>query len=424
MLDLEYVVFPARQRETRAPLFFLLGGPGESATAIAPFIPKSPFFDLLDTRALILLDQRGTAGSHRLQCPPPTDPARHFGKLFDPDDVTTCRRELEQKADLRLYTTSIAVEDLDALRSALGYERIVLWGGSYGTRVAMEYLRRHGDHVERAILDAVAGLDSYMPLYFAFDAQRAFDRVVDDCGAEPACANAFPDLDDAFRTVLDRLREAPVQVTIRTGADNRRTEVPYSIGDFGYTIRGMLYDTRLTARLPAMLDLAARSGDLAGFANEYYRRSDTLGDHLANGMYLSVVCAEDVPFITDDAALRWTAGTFLGSYLIADYRRACSLWVRGEIPPDYHHTVQSDVPVLLLSGGRDPSTPPRWADRAVAGLANGRHVVFPAGGHGVGNTPCGMAIIRDFLSGAEPPVIDASCAASDEERRPFVTKLE
>lgn len=420
-IDLDYVVFPARGQETAPPLFFLLGGPGEAAASIAPFVDRSPLADLLDTRALVLLDQRGTAGSHRLQCPPPAEAARHFGHIFDPEDVAACRAELSAKADLRLYTTTIAVEDLDVLRAALGFERIVVWGGSYGTRVAMEYLRRHGDHVERVILDAVSGLDGLMPLYFAYDAQRAFDRVLADCAAEPACAQAFPALGRSFDEVLDRLREGPVRVAILVGDDTRPVEVPFSLGDLGYTIRGMLYDRMLTARLPAMLERAARTGDLAPFAQEYFRRSSTLGDGLANGMYLSVVCAEDVPFISDDAALRWSAGTFLGTYLIEEYRRACSLWKRGEIPADYHQVVRSDAPVLILSGGRDPSTPPRWGEKTVGGLPNGRHIVFPAGGHGVGGTPCGMGIIRSFLAGTQPAQLDAACASSEAERTPFRT---
>jgi pimeloyl-ACP methyl ester carboxylesterase len=421
VLDLDYVVFPARRQESAPPLFFLLGGPGEAAASIAPFVERSPFADLLDTRALVLLDQRGTAGSHRLQCPPPADPSGHFGRIFDPGDVAACRAGLSARADLRLYTTTIAVEDLDALRAALGYERIVVWGRSYGTRVAMEYLRRHGDHVERAVLDAVSGLDGFMPLYFAYDAQRAFDRVLADCASEPACAQAFPGLGRTLDAVLDRLREGPVRVAIRAGADAGPVEVPFSLGDLGYTIRGMLYDRQRTSRLPAMLDRAARTGDLAPFAQEYYRRSSTLGDDLANGMYLSVVCAEDVPFITGDAALRWTAGTFLGTYLVEEYRRACSLWARGEIPADYHAIVRSDAPVLILSGGRDPSTPPRWGEKAAGGLPNGRHVVFPAGGHGVGDTPCGGGIIRSFLAGTHPKRIDAACASSEAERTPFET---
>jgi pimeloyl-ACP methyl ester carboxylesterase len=421
VLELGYVVFPARRQESAPPLFFLLGGPGEAATSISPFVERSPFADLLDTRTLVLLDQRGTAGPHRLQCPPPANPSGHFGQIFDPGDVAACRAGLSARANLRLYTTTIAVEDLDALRAALGYERIVVWGRSYGTRVAMEYLRRHGDHVERAVLDAVSGLDGLMPLYFAYDAQRAFDRVLADCAAETACAQAFPGLARTFDAVFDRLREGPVRVGIRAGAGDGPVEVPFSLGDLGYTIRGMLYDRQRTARLPAMLERAARTGSLAPFAQEYYRRSRTLGDDLANGMYLSVVCAEDVPFITGDAALRWTAATFLGTYLVEEYRRACSLWERGEIPADYHAIVRSDVPVLILSGGRDPSTPPRWGDKAAGGLPNGRHIVFPAGGHGVGDTPCGTGIIREFLAGSHPKQIDASCASGEAERTPFLT---
>ncbi len=421
VLDLDYVVFPARLDELAPPLFFLLGGPGESATSIAPYVMRSPLADVLDHRALVLLDQRGTGGSHLLQCDAPAEPAGHFGALFDPEDVRRCRNELATKADLRFYTTTIAVEDLDALRSRLGYERIALWGGSYGTRVAMEYIRRHGERVERAVLDAVSGLDGRMPLFFAYDAQHAFDRVAADCAADPACAAAYPDLEGDLAAVIDRLREGPAGVEIRTENDGPPVEVPFSLGDFGYSIRGMLYSSDQTASLPGFLHVAATAGNLRPFAQAYYRRSASLGDGLANGMYLSVVCSEDVPFITDDLAFRWTAGTFLGDYLIHEYRRACDLWDRGEIPADYHRPVRSDVPVLVLSGARDPSTPPRWGERAVRGLSNARHVVFPFGGHGNGDTPCGAEIIRAFLAGAEPSSLAASCVDAAVQQTAFRT---
>lgn len=417
VLDLDYVVIPAQREETSPPIFFLLGGPGEAATSVAPFVLSSPLADLLDRRALVLLDQRGTGGSHRLQCPPPDDPARHFGRLFDPADVNACREALVENADLRFYTTSIAVQDLDELRRRLGYDKIALWGGSYGTRVAMEYLRRHGDLVERAVLDGVSGLDGTMPLYFAHDAQAAFDRVVDDCELESACSTAFPDLHADLAAALDRLRDGPVVVEIAVGDGTSTATVPFSLGDFGYAIRGMLYSSRETAFLPAYLHAAATTGNFRAFAQIYYRRSASLGGELANGMYLSVICAEDVPFITDELARRWSAGTFLGEYLIHDYREACGLWDRGEIPEDYRDGVRADAPVLVLSGGRDPSTPPRWGERAVEGLSNGRHIVFPYGGHGVADTPCGAAIVREFFAGAAPAELDASCV-DDEGHRP------
>lgn len=419
VLELDYVVIPARREELAPPLFFILGGPGESATSIAPFVLQSPLADVLDTRNLVLLDQRGTGGTHRLQCPQPDEPERQFGCLFDPEDVKACHDELAKLADLRLYTTSIAVEDLDALRLQLGYDEIALWGGSYGTRVAMEYIRRHGEHVERAILDALSGLDGRMPLFFAFDAQKAFDQVVADCTAEPACASSFPHLVNDLAATLDRLRGGPLQIKIRAGNPKRVVEVPFSLGDLGYTIRGMLYKPDETSRLPALLHLAAEEGNLTPFAQAYYRRANSLGDALANGMYLSVICAEDVPFITDDEAERWSAGTFLGEYLIHEYRQACALWDRGEIPDDYHEPVRSDRPVLIISGGRDPSTPPRWGEAAVRGLPNGRHIIFPYEGHGVGDTPCGATLIRRFLDGAHPDQLDPSCALDEESRIPF-----
>jgi pimeloyl-ACP methyl ester carboxylesterase len=419
-IDLAVVVFPARSATPKAPIFFLTGGPGESATGIAPHVAGSPFERLLADRELVLVDQRGTGRSNQLPCPPPATPAGYFGHVFDPERVSTCRGELEKRADLTLYTTSIAMDDLDDVRAWLGYDKVVVWGGSYGTRAAMEYMRRHGNHVERAILDAVIGLDSFMPLSYAYDAQRAFDRVAADCAAEAGCAAAYPALERALAAVLDRFRGGPLAVPITPGKDTAPVAVPYAIGDFGYTIRGMLYSPRQTARLPKLLAAAAASGDaLTPFAQAYYDRASQLGDAVADGMYLSVLCAEDVPFIEDDAVLRWTAGTYLGTYLIDDYREACRLWVRGAIPRDFHQPLSSDVPTLIFSGGRDPVTPPHWGNDVVKHLPNGRNVVFPAGGHGVSTTRCGIQLVERFLAGTAPRDLDISCATAPAARTPF-----
>ena len=144
-----------------------------------------------------------------------------------------------------------------------------------------------------------------------------------------------------------------------------------------------------------------------------------LGTAVANGLYLSVLCAEDVPYIEDDAVLRWTAGTYLGTYLIDDYREACSRWVRGAIPDGYHRPLSSDIPTLVFSGGRDPVTSPRWGDEVVSHLANGRHIVFPEGGHGASGTPCGLRLIGEFLAGTAPRDLDLACTTEAESRTPF-----
>lgn len=418
-LDLDVVVFPARSSPERAPLFFLLGGPGEAATDIARWVPESPLATLLEHRALVLVDQRGTGGSHRLHCPPPDTTQGHFGHVVDSDDLAACRESLAGRADLDLYTTSIAMDDLDELQARLGYEKVVVWGGSYGTRAAMEYLRRHGEHVEAAILDAPVGFDAAMPLHYAYDAQRALDRVVADCARDEACATAYSTLARDFATVLDSFREGPLRARVRPSKDAEPIAVDYSLGDFGYTIRGMLYSPRQTARLPKLLAEAAASGDPSAFAQAYHDRSVALGDAVASGMYLSVLCAEDVAFIDDGAVHRWTAGTYLGTYLVDDYRDACARWTRGEIPPGFRSPVRSDVPTLVFSGGRDPVTSPRWGDRVVEHLANGRHIVFPEGGHGVTWTPCGIRLVEAFLDGVDPRDLDLACTSEAESRVAF-----
>jgi pimeloyl-ACP methyl ester carboxylesterase len=222
-----------------------------------------------------------------------------------------------------------------------------------------------------------------------------------------------------FTVVVDRFRGGPLRAAVRPSEDAAPVVVEYSLGDFGYTIRGMLYNPRQTARLPMLLARAAATGDLSAFAQAYYNRSVALGDAVANGLYLSVLCAEDVPYMDDGAVYRWTAGTYLGTYLVDDYRDACARWTRGEVPPDFHRPVGSEVPTLVFSGGRDPVTSPRWGERVVEHLANGRHIVFPDGGHGVTGTACGIRLIEAFLGGVRPRDLDGGCATEPESRVRF-----
>jgi pimeloyl-ACP methyl ester carboxylesterase len=421
-IAINVMVIPAVGTGKKAPIFWLEGGPGGAATDDAPlFMDHDPDLKFLRNHDIVLVDQRGTGSSNLLQCAPPPPPQGFFGHVEnDPDRLKSCREQLEKKTDLTRYSSSLAADDLDDVRAWLGYDKIVVWGGSYGTKAAQVYMRQHPSHVAAAILDGVDPFSSKDPLYYAYGSQKGLERLFADCTAQPSCGKAYPYLAQSFAKLLDGFRRGALTAHIRTNPKAAPIPVRYSLGDFGYTVRGILYNPQQTALLPQQITAAANSGNVDVFAQTYYNRASDLGGALSEGVYLSITCSEIQPYDKDEE-VRWTAGTFLGDYLVEDYRRACALWPRAKIPADYFEPLQSDIPTLLFSGGRDPTTPAEFAADVARHLSHGLHIVFPQGGHGNAGNPCGLSIVKAFLESRSVKGLDTSCANAVTTRVPFVT---
>lgn len=427
-ISLKIVVFPATgQDKAPDPLFYIPGGPGSSATEDAPYIAQD-FAKIRERRDLVFLDQRGTGGSNPLNCVffNPSDLQSYLGYWNPLEDVRKCREELETKADIRLYTTSLAMDDLDDVRAALGYKQINIFGGSYGTRAAQEYLKRHGKHVRAAILHGVAPTGQLMPRDFPQHTERALNGVIDECFADEACRTAFPNLRSEVKTALERLLRGPVEVDVKYPPNsNKTTRVKLSRDLAGEAIRYMLYQTWAAGRIPLYIHLAAQGNftPLAESAIFYRQQIVATG---ATGMYLSVTCAEDLPWIKAGEGERNGENTFLGDYRLRQQREACALWSRGEIPNDYAAPTRSDVPVLIFTGQWDPVTPPLYGEMAAKYLPNSLHVIVPSGGHGFGGLEgldCITNLLVNFINEGSTKRLDTSCVKGIR-RRGFLLKLE
>lgn len=410
-IDLQVVVVPALAASPKPdPVFFLAGGPGQAATQIAGFALGAAD-RLRETRDFVFVDQRGTGGSHALFCEVPGDDAPladRFDSTFEPDAIERCRDD--QDADLRLYGTSIAVDDLDDVRDALGYGAINLWGTSYGTRMGLAYLRAHGDHVRTAVLDSVAPMSLYLPLSIAKDADRALDQLFLDCAADAACRAAFPALRDRFHAFVARLSDEPLHATVKHPVTGRDEALVLERDAFLSALRGMLYSAELSALVPLALDRAI-SGDLTPFVGLAMELGASMERTFATGMFLSVVCAEDVPFFGMADVEREAAGTLFGAASAREVVRACGLWPRGDVPARFRDPVESDVPVLLVSGALDPVTPPAWAEDAKKTLRRSASVVFTGTGHNAATTACARRVVASFVDRGTVEGLDAACAA-------------
>ncbi len=427
-IKLKIVVFPATGKDPLSdPFVYIPGGPGSSATEDAPYVAQA-LGRIREKRDLLFVDQRGTGGSNPLDCElfNPADLQSYLGDFFPLDDVKKCREQLEKKADLTLYTTSIAVDDLEELRQALGYDKLNLMGASYGTRAAMVFLRQHPQSVRTVTLFGVSPTSHHMPRTFAPDTERALQGVLAECAADQACNGAFPNLRGEAKAVLERLLKGPVEVSVRSpmrdGAQaNEVTKVKLSRDLAAEAIRYMLYNPGAVPRIPLFLHQAAEGNflSLAQAALEYRRRIVASG---SNGMYLSVTCAEDLPWAKPEEVTRLSVNTFLGDYRMKQQRAACELWPRSPIPPGYSSPVKSAAPVLIFTGQWDPVTPPSHGDFVAKSFSNSLHLVVPQGGHGLGGmqgAACVDKLHAEFVEQGSVKGLDATCVKAIK-RQPFV----
>jgi pimeloyl-ACP methyl ester carboxylesterase len=419
-LELRVAVVPALAANPRPdPLFILVGGPGQAATEAGAPLAET-LREVRNKRDIVLIDQRGTGHSHPLTCA--SDRAQPLAELFAPrpelEETRACHAALD--ADTTLYATPTAMDDLEDVRAALGYEHINLWGGSYGTRAALVYLRQHPERVRSVILDGSAPFALKLPLYVARDAQRALERLYADCAADADCQQAFPEARARFDALLDRLGGGGLEVHL----DHPRTGLASSLwierAGLASAVRNLLYVPQLAGLLPLAVDRAL-SGDFGAFiasADAFAR-----GVSVSTGMFMSIVCAEDVPRFDAGQVDELTRGTFLGGQWLGELRAECDAWPAARLPESYFEPVRSDVPTLLLSGELDPVTPPSWGELVAQGLSRSRHITVPGAGHGTTSLGCIPELEAKFIESLDPVGLDATCV--ERLQRPaFFTSLQ
>lgn len=412
-VDIHYLVVPALARNKQPDAVLLLaGGPGQSAINVASrVLPR--LSRLNNRRDLVFIDQRGTGQSAPLECP--DDNRLPVAELLEPAAqmrrLDACRAQLEalpygQNGGLRYFTTTIAMQDMDAVREALGVPQWDLVGASYGTRAALEYLRQFPSRVRRTVIDGVAPPDMVLPASFSTDTQAALEQLF------TAHAKTHPALRADWQKLLASLPRTVTVPQPLTGEPEHFTV------DRALLLRAMrppLYQPGLAAALPAAIHAAATEGRFEGLFGLTTAFGAGKGLKLAMGMHFSVVCAEDVPRIPQASD---TPGADFGRNDVEMYSRACRDWPRGEVPAEFYKIPPAPSPVLLLSGGADPATPPRHGERVAQALAVGhparvKHVVVPESGHGVMAVGCVRDLVFRFIDAkadADALPQDVSCA--------------
>ncbi len=407
-LELAVAVVPALNLEPEPdPLVPLAGGPGGGAIQFYAAYAGA-FEPVRRDRDILLVDQRGTGGSARMDCP--FDDEIVEGFYTNEQTLEFTRSCLEQLPhDPRFFTTSVAVGDLEALRLALGYPSLNLLGTSYGTRVAQHFARRYPGSTRSLILDGVVPPQVPLGPEIATEAQRALDDIFERCLNDPACSERFPEIDLDFQSVRAQLKRAPVTVDLSDPVSGTRASIVFGQNELAAALRLLAYQQRSVAIVPLLIHEAGNN-NFAPIAAQFQLTVRRLSDALALGMHNSVVCTEDLPLIDRDA-IDFAAldATYIGALQLEALETICSVWPRGPIDDGFATPLATDIPVLLLSGDADPITPPRYADLAALELSNARHLIGFGQGHGQIAAGCMPKLLAKFVATANAVDLDASC---------------
>lgn len=422
-IDLNIIVIPAIQKnESKPPIFYFEGGPGLAATNAAPFYADSanPYRLQHD---IVLIDVRGTGDSNPLHCRQlqyKEGLEQQLSEMYPTQNVMDCYDSLSQFADLTQYTTTNMAIDIDEVRKWLGYDKITLFGLSYGGRLAQVYMKMFPNSVESCVLWSPTKTSSRMPLYHAQYAEASIKKIFEDCKEDSLCNKTFQNIENEFRELIKRGNQEPFKFEIKSQSGENKT-IAIPLHSFNSKIRSLMYSPYGIRQIPFIIH-QSYLGNWQPFIS-LFPADSSFDSFLAEGLYLCVTCTEDVPYITNQEADSLTAGTFMGDYRIQQQLNACKYWTKGSIPKDFFDPVESNIPTLVLSGYFDPVTPPSMAEQIVITLPNSFLIPIRTMSHrfeGLSNPECFNKMVIDFFNNPyKEPNSDCS-----NEMQPVAYKLK
>ncbi len=396
-------IIPALSRSASSdPLFLLPGGPGQSGDALLPFVPQA-FRAINQSRDLVLLYPRGTKRSTLLRCADSKTLPQSDADIAA--EIKACAAA--QKVDPRFFTSADIAQDIDALRKALGYARINLWGGSFGTRLAQHYAKNFPAQTRSLILDGATPITESILLSSARSMDAALASIAAACRSDKSCNAQMPNLDTQLRALVARLNARPERITLMDPATLKPQRFSLNGKTLAMAIRQTLYAPQSRALLPPLVK-AALTGNYQPFA-ALASGPELQGEAMAIGAHLSAMCAEDVPAVTAAQMQAASRGTMLGLMEYQNYQLQCAQWPHRKLSAAERAWTAPDVPVLVLSGALDPVTPPALGTKTAALFKRSRHIIVPASGHISSAFACAPRLLQNFLDDLKPAKLETKC---------------
>lgn len=394
------VIRASSQQKAPDAVFLLSGGPGVAATQDNGMIF---LVSMLGERDVVLVDQRGTGGSHAVDPPKTPDWSN-----LDPTQLEKAYAKWLKKtlptfdADPRYYTTSVAMDDLDDVRQALGYDKIDLIGGSYGTTAAQSYLRQHEEHVRSVVLISGSVGNFTIWEHQAANAQNALDATFTRCESDQTCHTAFPNVRAEFNSLMENLGAQPVTIETVDGKLELTSEL------FAAKVEDMLRDAQSAARLPRLIHRAYAEDDWLVWGSASY------GDWRKSIMSYSIQCNEPWASFSPEQTARLGQGSFLLGWNLnraSSYSLLCKYLPPGVNPEGQSDQPSSQVPVLLFNGEFDPLDPPANVARAKDIWPNSLVLTMLGQGHSISGlaSSCVMQITRQFIQAGSIADISTVC---------------
>jgi pimeloyl-ACP methyl ester carboxylesterase len=418
-ISLNVAVAPATGKSSEPdPVFFFAGGPGQAASETWVMI-RSTLNKIRKNRDIVMIDQRGTGGSNKLACESEVDEDLNQEIDFElvRNETEKCLAELD--GDPRFYTTTIAMGDYNRVREAMGYDRINIMGVSYGTRAAQVYLRLFPETVRTVTLDSVVPMQLVLGQEHALMLDRGVKNVFEDCAQDKDCNALFPGQMEELSQLFMKLQEEPRQITMTDPVSGQPRDMRLTSDTLAVAIRFLSYASETQALIPLLVHEAVSTGDLSRLASQAILVMTGLSEMLSKGMELSVMCSEDYPFMDLSADY---SQTLMGNLMMKIVDLQCGIWPRGDVPEGFHKPVFSDIPVLLMSGERDPVTPPHYASMAAEGFPNSINLVARGQAHSVMKNICLRDITTEFIAMGSVDGLVTDCVA-EILPAPFFTSL-
>ncbi len=417
-ININFVVVPAiDDSKNKVPLMFLAGGPGQAAAELAAGL-RRVFNEVHKTHDIILVDQRGTGKSHPLECPDieQQDVYQITPEEFSEQDVKDCIAQFS--GDLSQYNSENAIRDFDGVRAALGHKQLNLYGGSYGTRAGLVYMRMFPESIRSIVLDSVGPIEVPIGLFGQSSAQ-SFQLLLEHCQEDEACHAAYPNLAEEFQALKDRFDKGAVTIDIPHPRLGTKTPFVISKSKFIGTIFQQLYAVQSRSLVPLIIHQA--------YLNNYASLAGTIavsegGMGIYVGLLFNITCNEDFPKISEDMFARDGDNSFGGDDSQLGFKKVCPLWPQYRPSDEFYQPVTANIPTLILSGELDPVTPPSNGEYPANTLPNSHHIVVKNASHTVAMSTCASEIVNEFLTSLDPKGLDESCL-EDVPAESFMSSL-